>query len=367
MFGTPARYGTGQERPYWDESVHYVLEMDEVLSLEADVELLHSMCLEAVENVILTERYAQFGIPEWVWPHIAESWKRRDPYVYGRFDLRYDGGGPAKLLEYNADTPTSLLEASVIQWHWKTEVFPDDDQWNSVHERLVERWREIRGQLPDNELYFTWSSADPTGEDHITTTYLQETAAEAGLDTVGLAIEEIGWDPVLKRFVDLEEVPMKTVVKLYPWEWVVDEEFGRHAVESLPRTLWVEPLWKMLLSNKTLLAVLWENYPGHPNLLPAFADDPGLLTEYVRKPKLGREGANVSIVAPGYETQTPGVYGEEGYVYQAFDPLPEFDGFRPALGAWIVGDGSAGLGIRETAGLVTDDGAAFVPHRIPES
>jgi glutathionylspermidine synthase len=135
----------------------------------------------------------------------------------------------------------------------------------------------------------------------------------------------------------------------------------------LPRTLWVEPLWKMLLSNKTLLAILWENYPGHPNLLPAFADDPGVLTEYVRKPKLGREGANVSIVAPGYETETPGVYGEEGYVYQAFDPLPEFDGFRPALGAWIVGDSSAGLGIRETAGLVTDDGAAFVPHRIPES
>jgi glutathionylspermidine synthase len=52
-------------------------------------------------------------------------------------------------------------------------------------------------------------------------------------------------------------------------------------------------------------------------------------------------------------------------VYQLFDPLPEFDGFRPALGAWIVGDEAAGLGIRETVGLVTDDGAAFVPHRIP--
>ncbi|HKS48129.1 MAG TPA: glutathionylspermidine synthase family protein [Amycolatopsis sp.] len=367
VFGTPARYGSGQDRPYWDESVHYVLEMDEVLSLEADVELLHSMCLEAVDNVVLTERYADFGIPEWVWPHIAESWKRRDPHVYGRFDLRYDGSGPAKLLEYNADTPTSLLEASVLQWHWKTTVFPDDDQWNSVHERLVERWQEIRGMLPATEVYFTWSSADPTGEDHITTSYLQETAAEAGLDTVGLAIEEIGWDPLLKRFVDLEEAPMTTLVKLYPWEWVVDEEFGRHAAESLPRTLWIEPLWKMLLSNKTLLAVLWENYPGHPNLLPAFVNEPSVLTEYVRKPKLGREGANVQIVAPGYETETPGVYGAEGYVYQAFDPLPEFDGFRPALGAWIVGDNAAGLGIRETAGLVTDDGAAFVPHRIPQS
>lgn len=367
VFGTPARYGTGQPRPYWDESVHYVLDMEEVLSVEADVELLHSMCLEAVDHVVTTERYAEFGLPEWVWPHIAESWRRADPHVYGRFDVRYDGRSPAKLLEYNADTPTSLLEAAIVQWYWKTDVHPDDDQWNSLHEQLVERWRVVGAKLPSNELHFSWSSADPTGEDHLTVTYLQETAAEAGLDTVGLAIEEIGWDPLLKRFVDLEEAPMNTVVKLYPWEWVIDEEFGRYAVESLPQTLWIEPLWKMLLSNKALLGILWENYPGHPNLLPAFNDQPGLLTEYVRKPKLGREGANVQIVAPGYETETGGVYGSEGYVYQAFDPLPDFDGYRPVLGAWIVGDNAAGLGIRESSGLVTDDGAAFVPHRIPQS
>ena len=98
------------------------------------------MCLEAVDNVVTTEGYQRFGIPEWVWPHIAESWKRQDPHVYGRFDLRYDGKSPAKLLEYNADTPTTLLEASLLQWHWKTDVFPDDDQWNSIHEKLVERW-----------------------------------------------------------------------------------------------------------------------------------------------------------------------------------------------------------------------------------
>jgi glutathionylspermidine synthase len=366
VFGLPAKYANGSDRPYWDESVHYVFEMSDILSLEADVELLHSMCLDAVDNVVLTERYRDFGIAEWVWPHIAESWRRRDPHVYGRFDLRYDGSGPAKMLEYNADTPTSLLEAAIIQWHWKTDVFPDDDQWNSLHEQLVARWTEVGSKLPSSEVHFSWSGADPSGEDHLTVAYLQETAAEAGLNTVGLAIEDIGWDTLLNRFVDLEESPMNTVIKLYPWEWVVEEQFGRHAVESLPRTLFIEPLWKMLLSNKALLAILWEMYPGHPNLLPAYLNDPGMLTEYVRKPLLGREGANIQIVAPGYETQTGGVYGKEGFVYQLFDPLPDFDGYRPALGAWVVGDTSAGLGIRETVGLVTDDGAAFVPHRIVE-
>jgi glutathionylspermidine synthase len=365
IYGTPARYGNGADRPYWDESVFYEFDMDEVLALEADVELLHSMCLHAVDQVVLTERYAEFGLPEWSWPAIAESWRRSDPHIYGRFDLRYDGRSPAKLLEYNADTPTTLLEAAILQWHWLKDKFPQDDQWNSLHEQLVDRWKIVRDLLPGADLHFSWSGAEATGEDQITTTYLQETAAEAGFDTVALTVEDVGWDNALHRFVDLAEAPVHAMFKLYPWEWVLDDEFGKHVTESLPQTLWIEPLWKTLLSNKALLAVVWEMYPGHPNLLPAYLDDPHVLTEYVRKPKLGREGANITIVGAGMETATGGVYGEEGFVYQLLDPLPEFGDMRPALGAWVVGDSSAGLGIRETAGLVTDDGAAFVPHRIP--
>lgn len=366
VYGVPARNADGSDRPYWDESVYYEFSADEVDSLEADVEALHAMCLDAVEHVVLTERYKDFGLPEWVWPHIAESWRRRDPHVYGRFDLRYDAQGPAKLLEYNGDTPTSLLEASILQWFWFRDVFSDGDQWNSLHEKLVERWGQVRAQLPHNVLHLAFARGDTAGEDHITTTYLQETAAEAGFDTIGLAVEDIGWDETLKRFVDLAEDPIRAIFKLYPWEWLLEDPFGRHAVEQLPGTLWVEPLWKVLLSNKALLAILYENNPGHPNLLPAYLDDPGVLTEYIKKPKLGREGANMTIVAPGYETSTGGVYGKEGYVHQLFDPLPAFDSMRPVIGAWIVGDKAAGMGIRETAGLITDDGAAFVPHRIAE-
>jgi glutathionylspermidine synthase len=345
--------------------VYYEFEMDEVLALEADVELLHSMCLHAVEQVVLMERYADFGLPEWSWQPIAESWRRSDPYVYGRFDLRYDARSPAKLLEYNADTPTTLLESGVLQWHWLQDVFPGFDQWNSLHEQLVDRWKVVRDTLPSNELYFSWSGAEQTGEDQITTTYMQETAAEAGFETVALEIEDVGWDTALERFVDLEEAPIAAMFKLYPWEWVLDDAFGQRVVSSLPDTMWIEPLWKTLLSNKAILAILWEMYPGHPNLLPAYLDDPHELTEYVRKPKLGREGGNITIVGPGIEMATGGVYGEEGYVYQLFDPLPLFDDMRPSLGAWVVGDSSAGLGIREASGLVTNDRAAFVPHRIP--
>jgi glutathionylspermidine synthase len=350
-------------RPYWDESAHYVFDMDEVLALEEVVEELHRMCLHVVDHVVTTGRYEALGIHEGLAPLIEASWRRRDPYVFGRFDLVYDGTGPAQLLEYNADTPTALVESAIIQWYWLRDVFPADDQWNSIHERLVDRWKELSPRLPDGPTHFAWTEADETGEEVMTVAYLQETAQEAGRTGVAISMEDIGWHAGVERFLDLAEHEIRSICKLYPWEWMVRERFGGFVAQA--PTVWIEPIWKMVLSNKALLVLLWELFPGHPNLLPAYLNTPASLTSYVRKPLLGREGANMRIVTPdGVRQETLGEHGAEGYVFQEFRPLPDFDGWRPVLGAWVVGDESAGLGIRETAGLITDDTSSFVPHRI---
>ena len=161
VFGTPALDAAGGDRAYWDESVYYEFEMDEVLALEADVELLHSMCLNAVEQVVLMERYADFGLPEWSWQPIAESWRRSDPHVYGRFDLRYDARAPAKLLEYNADTPTTLLESAVLQWHWLQDVFSGLRSMElAARDSSSIAGRSCEIPCPANELHFSWSGAD---------------------------------------------------------------------------------------------------------------------------------------------------------------------------------------------------------------
>lgn len=357
-----AAHPAGMLRPYWDESVHYVFSMDEVLAIEAQVEELHQMCLATVEHVVTQGRFREFAIPEWAWQDIARSWERRDPHLYGRFDLRYDGTGPAKLLEYNADTPTSLLESSVVQWFWLQDTHPDDDQWNSLHERLIDRWRELA--LPPGPTHFAWTNMDETGEEAMTVAYLQETAEQAGRAAIAIAMEDIGWDSINRRFVDVDQQMIRSVFKLYPWEWMLADSFGQQAVRH---GTWIEPLWKALLSNKALLALLWELYPDHPSLLPAYLDGPRELTSYIAKPLLGREGASMRIVTPTETVSTPGSYGAEGYVYQGFEALPLFDGERPVLGAWMVADESAGLGIRETTGLITDDTSSFVPHRIEQS
>jgi glutathionylspermidine synthase len=126
---------------------------------------------------------------------------------------------------------------------------------------------------------------------------------------------------------------------------------------------WIEPIWKMLFSNKGLLAILWEMYPNDDLLLPAFLDGPRDLKDYVRKPLLGREGANITLVRAGEKEQTYGQYGSEGFVYQALAPIPNLQGNYPVIGSWIIADqGPAGMGIRESDTPVTTHTSRFVPH-----
>jgi glutathionylspermidine synthase len=369
------RHPDGLLRPYWDESAYYAFSLDEVEALEETVEELHEMCLAAAAYLVDSDRLADLGITDArVAAAVAEAWRRRAelPSVYGRFDLRYDGAGPAKLLEYNADTPTSLVEAASPQWFWMEERFPGADQWNSLHERLVAAWRKQAALLPPGSpLHFAHSSADELGEDLMTVAYLKETAEQAGLDTDWISMEEIGWDPLSGRFVDQQLRFIRSCFKLYPWEWLTTDRFGGHVLGTLDNgggtgsTMWIEPAWKMLLSNKALLAVLWELYPGHPNLLPAYLDDPRELattTGYVAKPLLGREGAGVTVHEPGAAPAAPRT--DEPCCYQQLAPLPAFDGNHVVLGAWVVEDESAGLGIRESSGLITDEYARFLPHVI---
>ncbi|GGU96225.1 putative glutathionylspermidine synthase [Streptomyces albospinus] len=369
------RYPDDSLRPYWDESAYYSFSAAEIESLEEVVEELHGMCLAAAEHIVTHDRFADLGITDpQLAARVAEAWRRRAelPSLYGRFDLRYDGIGPAKMLEYNADTPTSLVEAASPQWFWMEDRFPTADQWNSLHERLVDAWKRQAALLPPGApLHFAHSAADELGEDLMTVAYLRETAEQAGLTTEAIAMEEIGWDRLSGRFVDQRLRFIRACFKLYPWEWLASDAFGPSVLDTLDNggatgtTLWIEPAWKMLLSNKALLAILWELFPGHPNLLPAYLDGPRDLAApdgpgYVAKPLLGREGAGVTVHPPGSAAARP----EELCCYQELAPLPEFDGNRVVLGTWVVEDEAAGLGIRESAGLVTDGYARFLPHLI---
>jgi glutathionylspermidine synthase len=340
--GVGLTYHSHETGPYWDESACYELTAPEVDDLECAARGLHRLCIDAAQAVISNNWWDRLAIPAAAVPSILGSWERDDFSLYGRFDLAYDGTSPPKLLEYNADTPTALVEAAVAQWFWLQDTRPWADQFNSIHERLIEAWRRWDG----GAIHF--SCVKDHAEDEQTVLYLRDTCVQAGIDTRMVAVEDIGWDPRRGCFVDLDGTRIENCFKLYPWEWLWREDFAAHLPAEPVRFL--EPAWKMLLSNKGLLPVLWELFPGHPNLLPAYDSADRLGASYVAKPKLSREGANIAWIEGGVVVEeTEGGYGAEGRVYQAPAALPSFEGNHPVCGVWIVDHEPAGLGIRRTA------------------
>jgi glutathionylspermidine synthase len=343
---------------YWDESTYWEFSATEIDSIEAATVELQQMCLAAGDFILDNNRLDALRIPLSAATRIREIWNSEPPALYGRMDLAYNGSD-LKLLEYNADTPTSLVEAAVAQWYWLEECFPQADQFNSIHEHLIAKWKDLSSCI-HQPVYFACESCD---EDWMTITYLRDTAQQAGLGTEALGIRDIGWDSSSKRFVDGSNHAMETIFKLYPWEALLADRFGPYALETMGTTQWIEPIWKMLWSNKALLAVLWEMYPGHRLLLPAYLDGPRDLDAWVRKPLLGREGANVTVKLSGITVDdTAGRYADGGFVWQQYVDLADGGTARKVIGSWLVDGEPCGMGIREPDGYVTNNGSRFVPH-----
>ncbi|TBY77601.1 glutathionylspermidine synthase family protein [Rhizobium leguminosarum bv. viciae] len=363
-FGFHVMYG----EPYWLDDAAYTFTLDEIeMQIEGPSQELHDMCMDMVGDIVRSEETLdRLAIPEDLRDVVQRSWQRRDRHLYGRFDLAYDGTGPAKLLEYNADTPTSVFETAYFQFNWLTDqmalgVLPKDaDQYNSLQESLVEAFEQF-----SKEPIFHFAAMTDNEEDRGTTVYLMDCAVQAGHRVELLDIREIGID-AQGRYTDLEDRVIDRCFKLYPWEFMLREPFARDLVRS--GDVFVEPAWKAVLSNKGLLPLLWQRHPNHPNLLASyFTDDPAAstLSDYVRKPLLSREGENVTIFRDGRELiSAPGDYGDEGFIVQAYAPLFESDGGFAVLGSWIVGDRACGLAVREDRSRITANLSRFVPHVI---
>jgi glutathionylspermidine synthase len=227
-----------------------------------------------------------------------------------------------------------------------------------LHEKLIAQWKWLKAEHGYDHVHFTCGAESE--EDGGNLDYLRDTAMQAGLQAPWISIEEIGWREGDLSFTDLDEERIETLFKLYPWEWLLADSFGDNIRKTKMRI--IEPAWKMVLANKGLLPILWELFPKHPLLLPASFERHKILGDYVKKPLLSREGANVEIYKGGEVIRADGTYGEEGFVYQQYTPIPNFDGNFVTIGSWIIGDEPAGIGLREDATEITMNTSRFLPH-----
>lgn len=372
-------WSTTEDGPYWSEALpkpmYYKLTSDEAQQLEDAANQTHAACMECLswlfeeaDDASRDVWFDRFGITDpAVRKYIMDAWENDEWGMYGRFDFVLTKDGP-RLLEYNADTPTTLIETAVSQWNWfdqNREKLGNASQFNELHEALVRHWSDMKADngLTGKVHFAAFSQID----DLSTVVYMAETAREAGVDVDVLPMEEIGWNGV--EFTDPSESKIETCFKLYPWEWMLEDEFGAHVVNT--DTRWIEPAWKMMLANKAILALLWERHSNLEWLVPCLMGAPEVMNpgeKWVTKPLLSREGCNVRIwevQKDGQVVEIDGVdgeYDEEEVVFQKYIEWNPIDGVYPMMGVWMVGDDAVGLGIREDDGPITQNNSRFIPH-----
>lgn len=341
---------------YWGEGRYYEFTSEEVTALERATQELYSMVCDAVEYLITHDRLPEMQIPVGVKDYIRQSWERDELSVYGRFDLFFDGH-EIKLYEFNADTPTSLLESAIIQWNWKEDCFPDKDQYNSIHEGLVQSWKDIAAHHNTDRLFVACSRENE--EDLWNLRYMAYTAMEAGLDVAEIDISQLYYREGYLQTPQGETI--QHCFKLYPWEWMFNESpeaCGAHLH-------WYEPMWKAVMSNKLILYIMYLLFPDSPYLLPTWNFLPKTVRQYCRKPIFGREGSNVKLQMDTLTSEeTDGDYGVEGFVFQQLKLLPSFSNHHPVIGSWVIGGEPGGIGIRETENYITGNTSMFIPHII---
>jgi glutathionylspermidine synthase len=354
----------------WREDVGYEFSASQIDLIESVADELHTMIGAAVRYVIDNKLFGPLGIRGEAARMVEASWtdywaagrcNERAGGLAGRLTLAYDGRDSVKLLACNYDTCEGLFAASIVQRNWREAMASDANQFNGLHEALVERWEELATGLPGrSRVHLTCATPDPAREGELV--YLAATAAEAGLDTRLLPLHSIGWDG--RRFLDDEGQAMAWLGKLFPWDGLAEDAFLQRLRVGGMSVL--SPLWCWLWSNHGLLAVLSHLYPRHPNLCRAALDASvlgpcdGVTARALRgldsaPQRMFERGAVILDDGPDVDAQGA-VWLETPANFQSEE------GVHAVLHAWIVADKCLGMAVRESTDPRVGPDSAMAPH-----
>jgi glutathionylspermidine synthase len=348
-----------------DEDGEYVIKdkLIAVSEVEADAyyeatQALYDMYEAGAEYVIKNELFELLNIPKNLIDPIKKSWKQeRENHLYGRFDLSGGiDGKPIKLIEFNADTPTLLLESSVIQWMLlENSSLENKKQFNNIYESIGEKLLSMSLSCKGEFTKFLFSAVKEIEEETITTKLLAQMAKDKGLTANFTPLEDMAFEDAW--VVDERGNPYDLWFKLFPWEDML-------AFEGKLETKVINPAFTLLYQSKGMLAILYKLFPESPYLLKTSFEP--IQEKYVKKRMFGREGANIDIVE-GSETllTTGGIYEEYSAVYQEYvDFIRDEEGLYYQAGVFYS-DKPCGLGFRRGAEIL-DDMSQFVGHFIQE-
>jgi len=360
---------------YISDEVVEITEDEATAYYEATNELYEMYC-EAGEHVIENNLFHELNIPFNLVELIKQSWEDDVHWhLYGRFDLAGGiDGKPIKLIEFNADTPTSVFETAIIQWAMlKFNDLEESSQFNSLYESLKDNFKRfvtLNTPIEDFEKYYKdlnfkilFSSISESIEDENTVKLLQHIANEAGYITDFEYMEDVEFsnDGISKK-----DKIFEFWFKLIPWEDIAIDE-GELAVLltdiiNNKKAIIVNPAYTVMFQSKGFMKILWDLYPNHPLLLET-SFEPLNSKKQVEKMCFGREGANTAIINAdnSLEIKTDGEYDNFKPIYQEYVEFPkDNNGDFYQAGVFYAYE-ACGLGFRK-GGIILDNYSKFVGH-----
>ncbi|MFA5720972.1 MAG: glutathionylspermidine synthase family protein [Aliarcobacter sp.] len=339
---------------------------------------LYDMFIEGAQYVIDNELFHELNIPFNLVEVIKESWENDVHWhLYSRFDLAGGvDGKPIKLIEFNADTPTSLFETAIIQWAMlKRNGLDESSQFNNLYDALKDNFKRIITLDSDIEKFdeyysklgwkILFSSISSSSEDINTTKLLQHIANEAGFNTDFEFIENVNFsdDGIFK-----DDELFEFWFKLIPWEDIAiqESELALILTEIIKekRAIIFNPAYTLIFQSKAFMKILWDLYPNHPLLLET-SFEPLVGKKYVEKKAFGREGANIKIINSdgSVEIENGGEYEGHKSIFQEYvDFVKDSKGECYQAGIFYAYE-ACGLGFRR-GGKILNNMSKFVGHII---
>lgn len=339
---------------------------------------LYDMFCEAGEYVVENDLFHDLNIPFNLVEIIKESWENDVHWhLYSRFDLAGGiDGKPIKLIEFNADTPTSLFETAVVQWAMlKKNGLDEASQFNNLYDALKDNFKRIitlDSDLEKFDEYYSklgwkilFTSISGLPEDENTTKLLQHIATEAGFNTDFEFIDNVGFND---EGIFKEDELFEFWFKLIPWEDIaIDEgELALILTEIIKekKAIIFNPAYTLMFQSKGFMKILWDLYPNHPLLLET-SFEPLEGKKQVEKRCFGREGANTKIINEdgSIDVETQGDYEGHKAIYQEYVELPtDSEGNSYQAGVFYAFEAS-GLGFRRGEKILNNT-SKFVGHVI---
>ncbi len=355
-------------------------ELVEVSDQEAEayyeaVNEIYEMFVEAAQHVIDNNLFFDLGIPFNLIETIKKSWESDVHWhIYSRFDLAGGiDGKPIKLIEFNADTPTSLFETTLLQWALLKENNMDEErQFNNIYEAISDNFKRLITLFDDTELFderydgwkILFSSMAGNEEEEATTRLLQQMAADAGFETGFEYLQNVQFDE--NGIADAEGYEYEYWFKLFPWEDIATDEPELATtltnIMQNQKAIILNPAYTLLFQSKGMMKILCDLFPDSPYLLKT-SYEPLKGIKHVEKSVFGREGANTKIIDKDGSIleHIDGPYENYKKIYQEYVEFPkDAKGVKYQTGVFFSYE-ACGMSFRK-GGEIMDNMSKFVGH-----